>query len=186
MLWFFQQPSYIHKTSRKKKETNLTFTHTFRSHSTLTKAKAVKERQTSSEASIKRDWRCFLPQIITDIASPFSKQTTPNETSFHWRERCMKKGTSDEKRSWKRKKRMINDCSKIIKPFDRTLAAIHPPPFFTIHNPLCSSLTTDRLVLIVFSITSRSNETDIPKQEGPHRDRATHRREIGFRLRLPD
>lgn len=148
MLRLFEQLPYVHKTPRKKKkkkETNLTFTHTFRSHSTLTKAKAVKERQISSEASIKRDWRCFLPQIITDIASPFSKQTTPNETSFHWRERCTKKGTSEEKRSWKRKKRMINDCSKIIKPFDRTLTAIHPPPFFTIHNPLSSSLTTDDL-----------------------------------------
>lgn len=83
---------------------------------------------------------------------------------------------------------MINDYSEIIGPFRGTLLSIHP--FLrALLRPLAASL----LVLIVFSIASGSNETDIPKQGGPRRvvarrdaAAALRGREIGFRLRLPD
>lgn len=54
--------------------------------------------------------------------------------------------------------------------------------FSTLRSPREPTSLLPPLVLIVFSITNVSNETDIPKQEPPEGPG----REIGFRLSGPD
>lgn len=73
---------------------------------------------------------------------------------------------------------MINDPRKVFEVLSKrkniffsTLRSPPPPPPERVY--------LSSLVLIVFSITNVSNETDIPKQEPPEGPG----REIGFRLR---
>ena len=92
----------------------------------------------------------------------------------------------EEKEKREKKNRMINDCSKIIKPFDRTLPAIHPPSSSTSRF----DRFLDHPLPPLMKLTFRNRRKQPPPYPSPLLDplldRATHRREIGFRLRLPD